>query len=137
MHCHTMNQPAREESRSPNDDVVVRGSRSSVASKFRSRRDLGRAIGVLLFMVGFAGTAIVMASLSDECSAQWGTQSRVITLFPPGLRCTGPRDEWSMPWQADGSSALYLGVVCGLSLGAIGRAVLVAGCGPRSGKKGS
>ena len=65
---------------------------------------------VVAFVIGALGTSMAMAFHSDECSGL----TRSLTIFPPGLRCSGPKDDWQVPWGTEGPGALPLVLIGGL-----------------------
>jgi hypothetical protein len=65
---------------------------------------------LVAFVLGASGMSVATAFHSEECS----DLARSLTIIPPGLRCSGPKDDWQVPWGTEGPGALPLVLVGGL-----------------------
>jgi hypothetical protein len=75
------------------------------------RHVTARRLAMLVgFFLGASAAAIAMALVSDECAGM----RRSLTLFPPGLRCIGPKDDARVPWGTEGPAAVPLVLAGGL-----------------------
>jgi hypothetical protein len=76
-----------------------------------NRRGVRTLVMVVAFVLGASGMSVGIAFNSEECS----DLARSLTIIPPGLRCSGPKDDWHVPWGTEGPGALPLVLVGGLA----------------------
>ena len=85
------------------------------------------------FVLGAQCAAMAMAMNSEECRLL----HRSVTFMPPGIRCSGPKDDWLVPWDTTGPFGTLPLVVAGGVVGAFVAWALVEALRRKFGSTGS
>lgn len=75
---------------------------------------LRRLVTAAGFVLGAQVAAVTMAMNSEECRLL----HRSVTFMPPGMQCSGPKDDWLVPWDTTGPFGTLPLVLAGGLVGA-------------------